>query len=717
MLSWKENSTPVSEQFGDIYFSPENGLEETEHVFIRGNDLPHRWRNSNIQNSFCILELGFGTGLNFLTAWKEYKEHKDRFRLHFISIEKFPLNREEISKALSVFPELAEIKEEFLRSYEDLIPGMNYFRFLNGRIHLNLYLGDVADALVEISGKVDAIFLDGFAPSKNLEMWQESALSHLKKLSKIGTTVATFTVARIVRDSLTSAGFVLEKRPGFGRKREMLTGTILESGLESDADRTLSTEEESNLTVPLFEKSSKPWCIRSYPKKETRTQTQTVAIVGAGIAGSALAYSLLKRNIQVLLIDPSGIAREASGIPGAISHPHLTKIPGPISLFTLRAFRYALQFLKSFAEPDQFSDCGLFHGITEEMSSERFQKGLENHGLSEEIVFWKKANQSIDSENEFSNKDVSKGKAGFENDLGEGIFFPKGFWTQPSSIAKKMTDQTGIEFIQATVISIHKIGSEFSSTKSETTNFATIEPADPNEAETSDASLWELTLQESDRKVHADSIIFCNSHSIGKLVAPLFEGEEPFPIRKVRGQLVSIKQTEASSKLSRILCAEHYFTPAIRGEHILGSTFDEFDLDPQARNKDTEQLLQYIRTKYPSFDFKSDSVLEEKVGFRAQTPDRFPVIGPIFDPKEFKRTYRGIDLPKNAKKTYPALKTIPGLYVFGGLGSRGILSSFLGAEILASLILGEPAPVESSLLESLHPARFLYRKIRKESES
>ncbi|PJZ57475.1 bifunctional tRNA (5-methylaminomethyl-2-thiouridine)(34)-methyltransferase MnmD/FAD-dependent 5-carboxymethylaminomethyl-2-thiouridine(34) oxidoreductase MnmC [Leptospira barantonii] len=685
MLSWKENSTPISEQFGDIYFSPENGLEETKHVFIQGNDLQNRWRNSNIQNSFCILELGFGTGLNFFTTWKEYIEHKDRFRLHFISIEKFPLNREEISKALSVFPELAEIKEEFLRSYEDLIPGMNYFRFLDGRIHFTLYLGDVADALREISGKVDAIFLDGFAPSKNPEMWQESTLSHLKNLSKIGTTFATFTVARIVRDSLTSVGFDLEKRPGFGRKREMLTGRISESNADF-------IEDDPNNTAPLFDKSAKPWCIRSYPKTQTRTQAQTVAIVGAGIAGSALAYSLSKRNIQVLLIDPSGIAKKASGIPGAISHPHITKIPGPISLFTLRAFRYALQFLNSFADRDQFSTCGLFHGITEEMNSERFQKGIENHTLSEEIVSWKKADQSI----------APKGalKTDFENDLGEGIFFPKGFWTQPQSIAKKMTDQTGIEFIQATVTSIRQIESKSSSAKSTSSN----------------APLWELSLQETDRKIHADSVIFCNSHSIGKLVATLFE-EEPFPIRKVRGQLVSLKETKESSKLSRILCAEHYFTPAIQGEHILGSTFDEFDLDPLPRKKDTEQLLQYLQNKYPSFDFRSDSVLDEKVGFRAQTPDRFPVIGPIFDPKEFKRTYKEIDLPKNAKKTYPALKTIPGLYVFGGLGSRGILSSFLGAEILASLILGEPAPVESSLLESLHPTRFLYRKIRKESES
>ncbi|WP_061250006.1 bifunctional tRNA (5-methylaminomethyl-2-thiouridine)(34)-methyltransferase MnmD/FAD-dependent 5-carboxymethylaminomethyl-2-thiouridine(34) oxidoreductase MnmC [Leptospira alstonii] len=656
MLSWKNDLTPVSDRFDDIYFSPENGLEETEHVFIGGNDLSNRWKNLNIQNSFCILELGFGTGLNFLTTWKKYVEHKDRFRLHFISVEKFPLNREEISKALSAFSELEEIKKEFLSSYQDLIPGMNYFRFLEGSIHLILFLGDVGDALCEISGKADAIFLDGFAPSKNPEMWEESILKNLRNVSKVGTTFSTFTVARTVRDSLSSAGFTLEKRPGFGRKREMLTGSY--SGPVSETKESFPKE--------------KPWCKRSDPE----TNIKTAAIIGAGIAGSTLAYSLSKRGVRVLLIDPSGIANETSGIPIAISHPHLTKIPGPISLFTLRAFRYALSFLSSFADENQFGKTGLFHSVTEETNSERLQKSIENHKLSEEIVSWKSTDSDFLKETICGNE--------------PGVFFPKGFWTRPGSIAKRCADRPGIEFIRGTVNSVEKCGIDF--TKSRTD--------------------WKVGLKESDREIFANSVIFCNSNSIGELLFSLLE-EEPFPIKKVRGQLVSLRETKNSSRIKNILCAEHYLTPSIQGEHVLGSTFDEFDPDPTPQKKDTDRLLQYAQTKYPTLNFDFRSVVSETVGFRAQTPDRFPILGPVFDPKEFRETYKEIDLPRNRNRAYPNLKTIPGLYVFGGLGSRGILSSFLGAEILASLILGEPAPVESSILEFLHPARFLYRKIRK----
>ncbi|MBM9577764.1 bifunctional tRNA (5-methylaminomethyl-2-thiouridine)(34)-methyltransferase MnmD/FAD-dependent 5-carboxymethylaminomethyl-2-thiouridine(34) oxidoreductase MnmC [Leptospira sp. 201903070] len=650
MLSWKENLTPVSEEFGDIYFSPENGLEETKHVFIEGNNLTQRWKDPSLQNSFVILELGFGTGLNFLTTWKEYSEHKNRFRLHYISVEKFPLNKEEISKALSVFPALRTIQEEFLDSYQDLVSGMNYFRFQNGKIHLTLYLGDVKDALAEISGKADAIFLDGFAPSKNPEMWEESNLIRLRRVCKPGTTFSTFTVARMVRDSLTTCGFELEKRPGFGRKREMLAGNY--SRNENDSEE--STPKE------------KPWCRRSFSDRETKT----AAIIGAGIAGSALAYSLTERGVRVTLIDPSGIANEASGIPGAISHPHITKLPTSASLFTLRAFRYALQFLSSFAGKKEFEASGLFHGVTEEMSSERFRKGLENHHLSEKIAAWKEISENSRKENDL------------QEEIGEGVFFPKGFWTQPNSIAKKMANRSTIELIRKKAVLVQP-----------------------------DGDGWKVVLSETEGKIHSDCVIFCNSYGIGELLNPIL-GEEFLPIKKVRGQLSVLRETKTSSRFPNILCAEHYLTPSINGEHILGSTFDEFDLDPKTRTKDTKELLQYVQKKYPSLGWNEESIVYERVGFRAQTPDRFPILGPVFSPQDFTKRYQGIELPRNRKQSYPVLKTIPGLFVFGALGSRGILSSFLGAEILASLILDEPAPVETSLLESLHPSRFLYRKIR-----
>lgn len=658
MLSWKENRTPVSEEFDDIYFSPENGLSETEHVFVEGNGLRERWKNPEGKRFFSVLELGFGTGLNFFATWKEYAERNRDFELHYVSIEKFPIKKEEIEKAIAAFPQLGPFLAEFVVFYGDLLPGINRFTFSEGKVRFSLFYADAGDALDEISGTFDAIYLDGFAPSKNPDMWDESLMGKLAPLSRNGTTFATFTVARIVRDSLTSAGFTLEKKPGYGRKREMLTGFFSASDEPSaSAERQPSPKK-------------KPWCGRNFH----RTKTHNAAIVGAGIAGTALAYSLAQRGISVVLLDPNGLAAGASGIPGAISHPHPTKFPSPTSLFTLRAFGYAVRFLSGFASSEQFSPIGLFHGTTEEMDSERLRSSIRTHSLPEGIAFW--------SETGVPGADpalVSLSK--------KGIFYPKGFWTQPRSIARKASGQNGIRFLQKKAVTVSPRGNG-----------------------------WELSLSESEETILADSVIFCNSYSLNDLLLPIL-GEEFLPIRKVRGQLILLEETPTSSAIRNILCAEHYLTPSIEGKHILGSTFDEFDLNPNPRKEDTDRLLSYVREKYPEMNWSAQNVLSEIVGFRAQTPDRFPVIGPVFDPERFRDAYSGIDLPKNRFKTYPSLKTIPGLYVFGGLGSRGIIGSFLGAEILASLILDEPAPVEFSLLEALHPGRFLYRKIRKFSET
>ncbi|TGK35345.1 bifunctional tRNA (5-methylaminomethyl-2-thiouridine)(34)-methyltransferase MnmD/FAD-dependent 5-carboxymethylaminomethyl-2-thiouridine(34) oxidoreductase MnmC, partial [Leptospira gomenensis] len=607
---------------------------------------------------FSVLELGFGTGLNFFATWKEYADEERDFELHYVSVEKFPIKKEEIEKAVSVFPELGPFLSEFVLVYRNLLPGINRFTFADGKVRFSLFYADAADALDEISGTFDVIYLDGFAPSKNPEMWSETLLRKLGPVSRNGTTFATFTVARSVRDSMTSAGFIPEKKPGFGRKREMLTGTFAPNG-ETDAD-----------VDPSSSPDKKPWCRRdSLP-----TKAHNVAIVGAGIAGSALAYSLAQRGISVVLLDPNGIAGGASGIPGAVSHPHPTKYPSPISLFTLRAFAYAVRFLTGFASPEQFSPVGVFHGVTEEMDSERLRNSIRTHSLTEGIAFW-------------SETGVPQTHPDRVSPTQEGVFYPEGFWSQPGSLAQKAVQRNGIRFLREKA--------------------ASIKPEDQG---------WELTLSESDEKVHANSVIFCNSYSINELLYPIL-GEEFLPIRKVRGQLIRLREPPASPTIRNILCAEHYLTPSIDGAHILGSTFDEFDLNPKPRKEDTDRLLAYVLEKYPAMNWSEQNVVSEVVGFRAQTPDRFPVIGPVFDPKRFRKEYSGIDLHKNRDKTYPSLKTIPGLYVFGGLGSRGIIGSFLGAEILASLILDEPAPVEKSLLEALHPGRFLYRKIRKVSET
>lgn len=202
-----------SEQFDDVYFSAIDGLAETRHVFLDGNNLPAAWEG---REKFVIAETGFGTGLNFLAVWKLFEETAapDQ-KLHFISVEKFPLSDQEIEKALMPW-------KEKLPQYQ--IPVKEGLKNVSDSISLALHIGDVNDVLPALSEDVDCWFMDGFKPSSNPEMWTDTVFQNMARLTKPGGTFATFTAAGFVRRGLQEAGFDVYKVPGFGTKREMLTG-------------------------------------------------------------------------------------------------------------------------------------------------------------------------------------------------------------------------------------------------------------------------------------------------------------------------------------------------------------------------------------------------------------------------------------------------------------------------------------------------------------
>jgi tRNA 5-methylaminomethyl-2-thiouridine biosynthesis bifunctional protein len=207
-----------SMQYDDVYFSAQDGLAETRHVFLDGNDLPRAWQG---RDHFTIAETGFGTGLNFLAAWKLFEEtRKEGQTLTYVSFEKHPLARETIDEALKGWNELAPQLEAFLKNYK---PETDTVK-ITDRITLSLYIGDINDTLPSIEAHVDAWFLDGFKPSSNPAMWNETILNHVARLTRPQGTFATFTAAGFVRRTLEAAGFIVTKRKGFGRKREMLTG-------------------------------------------------------------------------------------------------------------------------------------------------------------------------------------------------------------------------------------------------------------------------------------------------------------------------------------------------------------------------------------------------------------------------------------------------------------------------------------------------------------
>lgn len=227
VLEWRDGQ-PYSTAFNDVYFSSDDGLLETEYVFIQGNALISRWQ-SLADGSFIILETGFGTGLNFLCACKTWLNHAPANAvLHFTSVEKYPLNPADMYKALQHWPALQPITDALLTQYETLL-NTGTATLFNDRIRLQVLFGDATECLSKINTKADAWFLDGFAPSKNPQMWQPALFGQMARLSHSETTFATFTSAGIVRRGLAAAGFKVSKQPGFGKKREMIRGYFVGS--------------------------------------------------------------------------------------------------------------------------------------------------------------------------------------------------------------------------------------------------------------------------------------------------------------------------------------------------------------------------------------------------------------------------------------------------------------------------------------------------------
>ncbi len=209
-VSWQQGGVPVSDRFDDPYFSLADGLAETRHVFLDGNDLPARFRDG-----FCIGELGFGTGLNFLATLAAWREAGAPGRLAFTSFEAFPMTTQDMAQALAGFPELAGEAEELIAA---LVDGAMAFP---GGVTLRIVDGDARQTLPEWEGQADAWFLDGFSPAKNPELWQPELLADVARHTRPGGTAATYSAAGFVRRGLESAGFEVSRTPGFGRKRHM----------------------------------------------------------------------------------------------------------------------------------------------------------------------------------------------------------------------------------------------------------------------------------------------------------------------------------------------------------------------------------------------------------------------------------------------------------------------------------------------------------------
>lgn len=337
-LDFSRPGTPAATDFDDIYFSTDGGLDETRAVFLKGCGLPDGWLDRDV---FTVAELGFGSGLNFLATWQAWKEsaasRNPGSRLHFVSIEGFPFDREALGQALGHFPELAEFSAPLIESWPGPVKGFHRRHF--GDVTLTLVQDEVLPALSEMELKADAWFLDGFSPAKNPAMWGEDVMREIARLSAPGARLATFTVAGFVRRGLEQAGFSVEKLPGFGRKRQRLEARFRDG------------------------------------RSEIAPSRPTPTIIGAGIGGASIAAAFARRGIRPYLIsDPDHV--EASGNGAALIKPRFDLQDNPPSRFFLSSFLYAREFYR-----DAVLQEGVRHLFASESDQARYPALVEQEQL------------------------------------------------------------------------------------------------------------------------------------------------------------------------------------------------------------------------------------------------------------------------------------------------------------------------------------------------
>jgi tRNA 5-methylaminomethyl-2-thiouridine biosynthesis bifunctional protein len=378
--------TPFSPTYNDVYHTTAGGLGQARHVFLAGNGLPARWQGCE---RFTIVETGFGLGLNFLATWDAWRADPARCgQLHFVSVEKHPFRADDLATLHGAWPELAGLADGLRRHWPALTPGLHRLHLDGGKVVLTLALGDALDLLPQLQAAADAFYLDGFSPARNPELWSPAVFAQLARLAAPGATLATWSVNGNVRRGLETAGFALARRPGFGGKREMLTG--------HRADAPIADVE--------------------LPRR--------ALVIGAGVAGTSVSERLAARGWQITLIDEADRPGQgASGNRAGVFRPLPSLDDNRLARITRAGFLYGRQHLARLADaghPVRWAPTGVLHLARDDKQEGKMRAVVDAHGYPADYL-------------RFADRDEAAHLAGWPVTQG-GWWFPQGGWIQPPTL-------------------------------------------------------------------------------------------------------------------------------------------------------------------------------------------------------------------------------------------------------------------------------------------
>ncbi|WP_225783222.1 FAD-dependent 5-carboxymethylaminomethyl-2-thiouridine(34) oxidoreductase MnmC [Xenophilus sp. Marseille-Q4582] len=616
-VTWRPDGQPFSARFGDVYHTESGALAQARQVFLGGCGLPDAWRGAA---QWCVLETGFGLGLNFLATWQAWRADARRpGLLHFVSVEAFPVAPADLLRAADAHPELRPLAGELAAQWHGLLPGLHRLAFDGGRVLLTLCIGDVQPMLrAHRPFHADSLFLDGFSPRVNPQMWSPETLKAVARFARPGTRLATWTYARAVRDALVPLGFVLTRAAGLPPKRDCLHG----------------------LFAPAWPRRAAPAVQQALD--EQAGPPARCAVVGAGLAGAAVAASLARRGWQVTVLDAAAVpATGASGAPAGVLAPHVSPDDALLSRLTRAGARATWQEVQRLlAEGRDWQR----HGVLERRASAQALRLPPGWGPGAPHLSW-----------------VADAPALQAAALPAGtpaLWHAQGGWVRPARLVAAWLAQPGIRFEgDAAIARIEEAGGVF-------------------------------TLMDGAGRVRAQAerVVLAGGAS-GRALAP------GLPLQPVRGQLAwgpHPAGLDARALPAVPLNGDGHLVPRLTDDAgrpcwLSGSTFepgdDGSDLRPAGRAHNAERLARLhaplAAALAPAF---ARGEVRDWAGVRCASADRRPLVGPL-DPAR------------------------PGLWACTALGSRGLSFAALAAELLAARWHGEPLPVPAAWARGMDTAR------------
>ena len=556
-VAWRADGVPRSERFDDIYHTETGALAQSRHVFLGGCGLPEAWAG---QPQWLILETGFGLGLNFLTTWQAWRSDSARPRmLHFVSVEAHPVSPDDLLRAAGAYPELASLAGELAAQWHGLLPGFHRLAFDEGRVLLTLCIGDVQPMLRAQRFEADSVFLDGFSPQQNPAMWSEDTLKAVSRFARQGTRIATWTIARAVRDALVQFGFTVEKRQGLPPKRDCLHGVFAPA-----------------------------WTVRRRgPTPERIRAPGHCAVIGAGLAGAAVAASLARRGWQVTVLEAAERpASGASGLPVGMLAPHVSPDDALLSRLTRAGIRATwIELTRLLEEGRDWRASGVLERRPD--GDVRVPPGWSDDGPNES---WPANGAQLAA-------------VGLPVDV-PALWHARAAWVRPHRLIAAWLRQPGVEFrggCQVARLEHHANG-------------------------------WQLFDPAGELLTDADRVVICAGFESGRFAPKL-------PLQPVRGQVAWGHIPDDIELPATPLNGDGHLiarVPDAEGSPIwlAGATFDRdsTDLAPIAADSDAnrERLARLhpasAAALAPSF---AHGKIHSWVGIRCASGDRRPLVGPI----------------------------------------------------------------------------------------